>query len=65
MDDATASIELAMSVIGYFDLSAKEAKNILVEISEAVASWKKTAKQLGINSTEITRMASAFQISLP
>jgi serine/threonine-protein kinase HipA len=60
MDDATASIDLAMSVIGYFDLSAKEARNIIAEVSEAVASWKKIAKQIGINSTEISSMASAF-----
>ena len=63
-DDATASIDLTMSVIGYFDLSIKEAKNILAEVSEVVASWKKTAKQLGINSNEISHMTSAFQISL-
>lgn len=61
VDDATASIDLAMSVISYFDLSSKEAKNILVEVSAVVASWKKSAKQLGINSTEMTRMASAFR----
>ncbi len=65
MDDATASIDLAMSVIAYFDLSAKEAENIIAEVSKIIASWKTTAKQLGIHSTEIARMASAFQISLP
>jgi serine/threonine-protein kinase HipA len=64
MDDATASIDLAMSVIAYFDLSAKEAENIIAEVSKIIASWKTTPTQLGSHSTEIARMASAFQISL-
>ncbi len=62
MDDATASIDLVMSVASYFDLSTKEAENIIAEVSEAVASWKKTAKKLGIKATEINSMTSAFQI---
>lgn len=60
LDDATASIELAMSVINYFGISAKEAKTIVNEVSSAVSNWRKEAKALGLKTNEINKMASAF-----
>jgi hypothetical protein len=53
-----------MSVIDYFSLSLKEAKEIVAEVSKIILEWKKTAKQIGIGNTEIEQMASAFQAFL-
>ena len=63
IDDATASIELALSVADYFDLSLTEAKKIIAEVTQAVVTWKKVAKKLAIPALEIEQMASAFQLS--
>jgi len=61
VDDNTASLELAMKVIGYFDLEAKEARAIAAEVGRAVATWREQASSLGLSKTEIDRMASAFE----
>lgn len=61
MTDATASLDLALSVAGYFDLSAAAAEQIITEVSQATAQWKKIAKQFAIPAPEIERMASAFK----
>lgn len=62
IDDATGTIELAMSVIDYFGLSLKQAKDIVAEVRSAVSMWRQKAKQLGILNHEIERMASAFEL---
>jgi len=61
LDNTTASIELAMSVISYFDLTTTEAKHIIAEVHKAVSGWRQEAKKLGLTSNEIDRMASAFR----
>jgi serine/threonine-protein kinase HipA len=61
LDDATASIDLVLSVADYFNLSAVEAKNIVAEVLKAISSWKRIAKRFGLTTTEIEQMASAFQ----
>lgn len=61
VDDPTASLDLALHVSAYFDLSMQEANNIISEVAEAVSTWKKEAKLFGIVSSEIERMSSAFQ----
>lgn len=62
-DDGTASLELAMEVIGYFKLSASDAQAIVAEVSAAVATWRAESVRLGLSHTEIERMASAFIVS--
>ena len=58
--DPTASIELALEAIPYFNLTLSEAKKILKEVATATASWQKVALNLKIKQAEIDRMASAF-----
>jgi len=60
-DDATASLELALSVAESFGLKTKEARAIAREIGEAVTNWRNLAADAGIGKAEINRMASAFE----
>lgn len=57
----TASIELAFQVAEYFGIDKKTARRIANEIGQAVASWRNQAQRLGIRTTEVHRMASAFE----
>lgn len=61
LDDGSASLELAMSVAGYFELDEDQARSITTEVGQAVATWRKVATQLGLSQHEIERMASAFE----
>ncbi len=61
MDNNTSSLELAFSVIHEFDLNLPEAKEIVDQVTQAVSHWRNVAKDLGIKSSEITRMSSAFE----
>lgn len=59
-NDNSASLELALSVAADFRLSQKEARTILADVLNAVRQWRAVAKDLGLFSSEIERMASAF-----
>lgn len=61
LDDGTASLDLAMSVAGYFELDEAEARGIAAEVGRAVQGWRKEAVRLGLTPAEINRMASAFE----
>jgi len=61
LDDATASIDLAMSVADYFELSQRDAQTIAAEVGQAVAGWRRVADRIGLGSDAIDRMASAFE----
>jgi serine/threonine-protein kinase HipA len=61
LDDATASLQLAMGVAGYFELAADEARQIAAQVGKVVATWRKVAARLGVTPAEIDRMASAFE----
>lgn len=61
LDDGTASLDLAMSVAGYFELTQKEARIIAAEVGRAVSTWRVHAAQLGLSPIEVDRMASAFE----
>jgi serine/threonine-protein kinase HipA len=60
-DDNTASLDLALSVAGYFELEEETAKTIAAQVGKAVSSWRNEAARHGIGKTEIDRMASAFE----
>lgn len=60
-DDGTASLDLAMSVAGYFELSAQDAREIAAEVGKAVSTWRSVATGFGLSKAEIDRMASAFE----
>ncbi len=61
LDDSTASLELAMSVASYFELSAEDARKIAGKVAYAVRTWRDEAARIGIASGQIERMASAFE----
>ena len=58
--DNTASIELALSVVKYFQLTQKEAKEILSEVQSGISKWQEIAKNLGIKSKEIQQMSEVI-----
>jgi len=61
LDDGTASLGLAMRVVGYFELDEGDAKTIAAEVGQAVATWREEAARTGLTQAEIDRMASAFE----
>ncbi len=61
LEDGTASLELAVEVASYFELSLGEARLIAGQVGRAVSTWRKEAAKLGLLATEIERMASAFE----
>lgn len=63
IDDKNGSLDfdLAMNVCEYFRLDQKEAASILSRILNAVKTWQKTAKQIGIPHSEIELMEPAFR----
>lgn len=60
-DDGTASLDTALSVAEYFELSAAGAKAVAREVGQAVSQWRTVAAQRDIPSRDIERMASAFE----
>jgi len=61
LDDGSASLGLAMSVVGYFELDENKAQVITAEVGRAVATWREEAARMGLTQAEIDRMASAFE----
>jgi len=59
--DGTASLDMAMEVVAYFELDAAEARAIAAEVGKAVSNWRARAERHGIRDAEIDRMASAFE----
>ncbi len=64
IDDSSGALDfnLALSVCEYFRLDLNEARSVLDQVTAAVGTWRKTAKQLGISSSEIELMQSAFRL---
>ena len=60
-DDSSAKLDLAMSVVGYFELDEEMACVIVAEVGQAVTTWREESAQLGLTRAEINRMASAFE----
>ncbi|MCY4612544.1 MAG: HipA domain-containing protein [Nitrospira sp.] len=61
LDDSSASLDLAMSVVGYFELDEEKAHVIASEVGRSVATWREEAAHLSLTRAEIARMASAFE----
>ena len=61
LDDGSASLDLAMSVVQYFELDEGKARTIAAEVGRAVVEWRTDAAHMGLTQTEIDRMASAFE----
>jgi serine/threonine-protein kinase HipA len=54
------SLELALSVAGYFRLDQAQARQTAYEVGNAVSRWRQEATALGIAAAEINLVASAF-----
>ncbi len=61
LDDGTASLDVALSVAAYFELAPSEARRIVAEVGRAVAAWRREAARVGLTSSEIDRVSSAFE----
>ncbi len=61
LNDASASLELALAVGSYFYLDSTEMKQVIKEVASATSSWRTVASHLKITKKEIDRMASAFE----
>jgi len=59
-DDATASIDLVLSVGGYFRLAPAEARRVVGEVETATSGWRQVAAELGIPKSEADRMVAAY-----
>lgn len=60
LDEATCSLDLALSAADYFGLSQARAREIIKATADATAGWRTVARDVGLRPSEITRMASAF-----
>ena len=60
LDDGTASLEVAYSVVEEFGLKLDDAKDIAKDVSNATKTWHKDAARLGAGKDEIELMQSAF-----
>jgi serine/threonine-protein kinase HipA len=63
LDDTTASIELALSVSGYFRIQPAEARALIAGVEQATALWQREATGLGLPRTQIDLMANAYETS--
>ena len=61
LEDGTASLALALGVASYFELGSDEARTIAAQVGKAVATWRREAAKLSLTTSEIDRMASAFE----
>jgi serine/threonine-protein kinase HipA len=61
LDNGTASLNLALSVAGYFELDDAEARRIAAEVGQTAKGWRDEAQRQGLASGQIDRMASAFE----
>ncbi len=59
--DATASIELALSVREFFRLSSERARSIMADVEAATARWRTVASRYGIATRETSLMVDAFE----
>lgn len=60
-DDTTASVDTLMHVAGYFRLDEDRARQVLSDVSNATGQWRAAAEGVGLDRTELERMAPAFE----
>jgi serine/threonine-protein kinase HipA len=61
--DNAIDLDLAMSVAGYFRVSADDARQTIERFQGVVRKWPRVARYLGISSNEQERMAPAFALA--
>lgn len=60
LDNADATIDLALSVAEFFRLTQSQARSIILEIETATHNWRQDAQMLGLPPGEVDRMTVAF-----
>jgi len=58
-----ATIEALMSVVKYFGIPMRRAKEILRQVEVAVAAWRKIGRGLGMSERELEDFSEAFEHS--
>jgi serine/threonine-protein kinase HipA len=61
LNEGTCSIGLLEAAAGYFALSLADARAILGRVAGATSRWREVAREVGAASSELDRMASAFE----
>lgn len=56
------SLDLAISVGQYFQLTLSEMKDIISEVKTVVSNWRKIADKIGISRQEQEKMSGAFTV---
>lgn len=59
--ESTCSVDLLESAAGYYALPLAGARMILKQVADATRTWRTVAQEVGAPSSEIHRMASAFE----
>lgn len=60
--DNSQSLDLALEVCEYFEISIENAKTIISDMKNKIKNWKTVAKQFGLSKSEINKMEVAFKI---
>lgn len=60
--DNSQSLDLALDVCEYFEISIENAKTIISDMKNKIKNWKTVAKQFGLSKSEIDKMEVAFKI---
>jgi serine/threonine-protein kinase HipA len=61
LDEGTCSVDLLEEAAEYFGLGLSQAREIIKEVATATAKWRDVAQKAGARTSEIHRMASAFE----
>ena len=61
LDEGTCSLDLLEAASEFFALTLAQARSVIKEVASVTATWRDTAKAVGVRSAEINRMASAFE----
>lgn len=61
LDEGACSLDLLEQASEYFALTLAHARTIIKDVASVTATWRDMAKVVGARSSEINRMASAFE----
>ncbi len=55
------SIEALMSIATYYRIELETARRFLAKVERAVAGWRNTGREIGMNNKELNQFAEAFE----
>ena len=61
LDEGTCSLDLLEAASEFFGLTLAQARAIIKDVATVTATWRETARAVGVRPMEISRMASAFE----